>query len=323
MTAVLELEGVTVPRGRRDVVHDVSLTVSTGEVVALLGPNGAGKSTLLEAIGGLAPARGTIRRHGRAATVLQAPGLARRSVRGNVDLAQAWWGVPRRDRRPRTLEALAALRADHLAGRFAGSLSGGERRRVHLARGLAVRPDLLLLDEPFAGLDPETHQALAEDSSRAFRSASGATVVVLHDRADAWAMADRVIVMLEGRVVADDAPEHLLAEPPSAEVARFLGYDGSLRSGNRLTLTRPPHVLLDPQGDLEATVQRVVRQEDGARVQLQLAAGTVWCRVDRSGAEPVRLEPGARVRARLRGGVTFADEEQQQSRDLPDEPRGR
>jgi ABC-type sulfate/molybdate transport systems ATPase subunit len=308
VTAILEVERASVQRARRDVVHDVSLSVAAGEVLALLGPNGAGKSTLLEAIGGVIPARGEIRRHGRVATVLQSPGLARRSVVANVDLAQAWWGVPRGERRPRSLAALTELRVDHLSRRYAGALSGGERRRVHLARGLAVRPDLLLLDEPFAGLDAESHAALVEDSTTAFRAASSATVVVVHDRADAWALADRVVVLLDGRIAAQGSPEQLLADPPTAEVARFLGYDGSLRSGNTVTLTRARHVVLDDGGDQEATVLRVVRREDGARVQLGLAAGSVWCEVTRDGVEPVRLAVGDGVRARILGGVTFRED---------------
>src|SRR5262249_55431712 len=144
----------------------------------------------------------------------------------------------------RSLAALTDLRSDHLARRFAGSLSGGERRRVHLARGLAVRPDLLLLDEPFAGLDSESHAALTEDSTTAFRRSTGATLVVVHDRSDAWALADRVVVLLDGRVAGLAPPDRLLADPPSAAVARFLGYDGSLRAGNAETLTRPAQVLI-------------------------------------------------------------------------------
>ena len=307
MTAALDLEQVTVRRGKREVVRDVSLTVADGEVLAVLGPNGAGKSTLLEAIGGVIPARGTIARQGRVATVLQSPGLARRSVVANVDLAQAWWGVARRERRSRSMAALTELRADHLAKRFAGALSGGERRRVHLARGLAVRPDLLLLDEPFAGLDQESHAALVEDSTTAFRGSSAATIVVLHDRADAWALADRVAVLLDGRLVAVGEPEQLLAAPPTAAVARFLGYDGCLQAGDSVTLTRSPHVAIDDAGDLDATVLRVVRREDGARVQLQVPSGTVWAEVRRTGADPVGLAVGDVVRARLLGGVTFRE----------------
>jgi ABC-type sulfate/molybdate transport systems ATPase subunit len=302
VSAVLELDHVSVARAKRTVVHEITMSVEPGEVVALLGPNGAGKSTLLEAVGGVIPAGGTITRHGRVATVLQAPGLARRSVVANVDLAQSWWGVPRGERRARSLAALTELHADHLARRHSVALSGGEQRRVHLARGLAVRPDLLLLDEPFAGLDAESHASLVEDSATALRQSSSATVVVTHERADAWALADRVVVLLDGRVAADGPPPRLLAEPPSAAVARFLGYDGALRSGDELTLTRAPHVVVDPDGDLAATVLRVVRQEDGARVQLGLEAGTLWARVADEGPAV-----GEQVRARVVGGVRFRE----------------
>ena len=298
---VLVLDDVTVRRGRRDVVLGVSLDVARGEVVAVLGPNGAGKSTLLEAIGGVLPiASGSVRRNGRVATVLQTPGLARRSVRANVELALAWWGVPRVARRIRAESALTRMRADHLAKRYAGALSGGERRRVHLARGVALEPDVLLLDEPFAGLDPETHATLCVDTAAALRSGGGSVVVVLHDRADAWALADRVVVLIEGRIVADGAPGELLAAPPSVEVARFLGYDGQLTTDDGVLLTRPPDVRIDHEGDLAATVTRMIRLEDGARVELATERGTL------TALHPVaNLAAGERVLVRLVGGVRF------------------
>jgi ABC-type sulfate/molybdate transport systems ATPase subunit len=298
--ALLRLGDVTVRRGRREVVRGVSMEVGRGEVVALLGPNGAGKSTLLEAMGGVLPSTGAIDRGGRVATVLQTPGLARRSVSSNVTLALSWWGVPRGERRARADGALVRMRADHLSRRYAGALSGGERRRVHLARGVALRADVLLLDEPFAGLDPETHAALVGDTASALRTAAGAVVVVLHERADAWALADRVVVVFDGRIVADAPPAELLAAPPTAEVARFLGYDGSLAVEGGVLLTRPPDVRLDPEGDREATVVRVVRSEDGARVDLTTAGGTLVA------LHPsVDIAEGDRVRVRVVGGARF------------------
>jgi ABC-type multidrug transport system ATPase subunit len=299
--AVATLTGVSVRRGRRTVVHDLDLELRAGEVVVLLGPNGAGKSTIVEAIGGvIAPAAGSITRRGRVATVLQTPGLASRTVRANIDLAQSWWGVPRGERRERTDAALAQLGASHLERRQAGTLSGGERRRVHLARGLAVRPDLLLLDEPFAGLDPETHAALLQDTSTALRDAARAVLVVLHERADAWAVADRILVLIAGRIVADGAPAELLAAPPSIEVARFLGYDGQLAVADGVLVTRPPDVRIDPDGDLPATVARVTRLEDGARVELATEGGVL------TALHPVAdLAVGEQARVRIVGGVRF------------------
>ena len=183
------------------------------------------------------------------------------------------------------------------------ALSGGERRRVHLARAIAIRPDVLLLDEPFAGLDPATHAQLCDDTSSALRTAARAAVVVLHDRSEAWALADRVLVMFAGEVVADGAPDQVLEHPPSLEVARFLGYDGELRDpSGGLLLTRPEHVRLDPSGDVAATVARVVPVEDGARVDLVTDRGML-----RGRAQGPRPSVGDAVRVRLVGGVRFAE----------------
>lgn len=298
---LIQATGLHVRRGQRDILHGLDLTVRRGEIVALLGPNGAGKSTLLDALGGLViPADGQIERSGRIATVMQTPGLARRSALANVELALAWWGVARSERRSRALTALAAMRAAHLADRRATSMSGGERRRVHLARGVAVRPDVLLLDEPFAGLDPQTHAELTEDVSSALRTSAGAVLLVVHDRSEAWAMADRVLVMIDGRIVADAAPRELLERPPTAEVAKFLGFDGELTDGHDIVMTRPAHVQLDPFGELSATVTRVVRLEDGARIELNTSRGTLRA-VDHTG----QCREGDAVRVRLSGGSRF------------------
>lgn len=300
---LLNADGLSVRREKREVVHDVSLQLRRGELVALLGPNGAGKSTLLDALAGaLAPAAGSVTRHGRVATALQAPDLARRSVLTNVTLALAWWGVPKAQRERRAREALRALSAEDLAPRSAATLSGGERRRVHLARVLAVAPDVLLLDEPFAGLDAETRGNLLADAVSALHSDARATLVVVHDRAEAWALADRLLVMIDGRLVAAGPPRALLETPPSPEVARFLGYDGELHDGAELLLTRPPHVRLDPEGPLTARVAGAVALEDGFRLELELAHGRLYA------IAPLPApRVGDRVQVRLQGGARFTE----------------
>jgi ABC-type sulfate/molybdate transport systems ATPase subunit len=300
---LLTADGLSVRREKREVVHDVSLELRRGELVALLGPNGAGKSTLLDALAGaLAPAAGSVTRHGRVAVALQAPDLARRSVLANVTLALTWWGVPRAEREVRAREALRALSAEDLAPRAAATLSGGERRRVHLARVLAVAPDVLLLDEPFAGLDAETRGNLLADAVSALRSDARATLVVVHDRAEAWALADRLLVMIGGRLVAAGPPRALLETPPTPDVARFLGYDGELHDGGDLLLTRPPHVQLDPQGPLAARVTGAVALEDGFRLELELEHGRLYA------IAPLPApRVGDRVRLRLQGGARFAE----------------
>jgi hypothetical protein len=174
---------------------------------------------------------------------------------------------------------------------------------VHLARALAVAPDVLLLDEPFAGLDAETRGVLLADALSALRSESRATLVVVHDRAEAWALADRLLVMIDGRLAAAGAPRELLEHPPTAEVARFLGYDGALRDGGELLLTRPPHVAIDPAGPLAARVVGAVALEDGFRLELELETGRVFC------VAPLPApRVGDDVRLRVGGGARFAVE---------------
>jgi ABC-type sulfate/molybdate transport systems ATPase subunit len=299
---LLRAEGVSISRGRRMVVRDVTMELRAGEVVALLGPNGAGKSTLLDALAGaLPPVHGQIERRGRVGIALQSPDLARRSVLANVMLALAWWGVPRPERAERASRALATMRADHLAKRPAASLSGGERRRVHLARTLAVSPDVLMLDEPFAGLDAEARANLLEDAVSALRSDSRATLVVVHDRAEAWALADRLLILIDGRLVAQGPPRELLEHPPSPLVARFLGFDGQLDQHGETLLTRPVHVTVDPDGPLRARVTRSVALEDGVRLELELEHGRLYT----IAAFPA---PGLgdTVGVRIDGGIRFA-----------------
>ena len=296
---LLSCRGLTVQREGRVVVREVTLELKPGEVVALLGPNGAGKSTLLEALAGsVAASAGEIIRHGRVALALQSPDLARRSVMANLTAALGWWGVARPERRARAQAALEAMGAGHLAPRPAATLSGGERRRVHLARTLAVAPDVLLLDEPFAGLDPEARALLLEDAVQAVRAPDRATLIVVHDRAEAWALADRLLVMIDGTIAAAGAPRELLEHPPSEPVARFLGFDGDITVDGARLMTRPAHVVLDAAGPHRARVTRIVALQDGVRLELALDTGRLFAVAPLPGPAL-----GDEVRVRLSGGV--------------------
>ena len=299
--ALIRCEGLSVTRGKREVLRDMTLELHHGEIVALLGPNGAGKSTLLGALAGAIPAtHGQIDRHGRIAIALQAPDLARRTVLDNVTLALGWWGVPRSERAGRAREALSEIRAEHLAERAAGSLSGGERRRVHLARTIAVRPDILMLDEPFAGLDAEVRATLLEDALSAVKSSAKTTLVVVHDRAEAWALADRLLILIDGELVAAGPPRQLLETPPTPDVARFLGFDGALHEAAEMLLTRPAHVTLDRAGPLRGRVTRLVPLEDGVRLELELELGRLY-----TVAPLPAPQVGDTVGVRVHGGVRF------------------
>jgi ABC-type nitrate/sulfonate/bicarbonate transport system ATPase subunit len=300
---VLEARGLAAARAGTTVVRDIDLTLARGEVLAVLGPNGAGKSTLMAALAGLIGlAAGSLTRHGRVAAALQGSALADRSAAANVQAALAWWGVPRRERRERALRALGTMGAAHLEQRPAGGLSGGEARRVHLARAIALQPDALLLDEPFAGLDAPTRGALLDDAAAALTDPRRATVVVVHDRAEAWALADRVLVLIDGSPRALGPVRAVLEDPPTPEVAAFVGFSGRLEQPDgSLRMLRPGHVHLDGSGDLDAQVVRRVPTEDGVRLELALAHGRVHAMAPLPGPQP-----GETVRVRLDRGVSFA-----------------
>jgi ABC-type nitrate/sulfonate/bicarbonate transport system ATPase subunit len=187
------------------------IDVQDGELLVLLGPSGCGKSTLLRLLGGLwAPTGGAVERRGaaRAATVFQEPRLLPwRSVSGNLDFALDAAGVPRPARPARIEAALSAVGLAAAAGAAPHTLSGGMAQRAALARALCVEPELLLLDEPFAAVDPLLREELA-DQLTALRRPDRAVVLVTHDVEEAAALADRVLVLAGPplRVVAEERP---------------------------------------------------------------------------------------------------------------------
>jgi len=303
MTSVLDAEGLRVDLGGTEILHGVDVSLSKGEVVALIGPNGAGKTTLIETLAGLdRPRAGVIRYDGRVATGLQGAALASRSVRANLELALAFWGVPKKQRATRVDDWLDRLGIAHLADRSARTLSGGETRRVHLARLLVLEPAVLLLDEPFAGLDVNARADLLYEAASALRSGERATMIVVHDRAEAWALADRVLVLLDGQIRASGTPSEVFADPPSIEVARFVGFTGTYNRGGEVLALRPTDVVLRDDGELIATVRRRVPLEEGIRLDLSFEDGQVVAVVPEPGP-PL----GASVRLDIVGGVRFAD----------------
>ncbi|WP_053227681.1 ABC transporter ATP-binding protein [Solirubrobacter soli] len=298
---VLTAANLAVGRGGTAVASEIDLTLARGELVAVLGPNGAGKSTLLATLAGLMPPiDGTVTVDGRVAAALQAPALARRTVRANVEAALAWWGVPKAQRAARADEALQRMGVGELAQRPAGTLSGGEARRVHLARAIALQADALLLDEPFAGVDAPTRAALLRDAADVLRDPRRATFVVLHDRAEAWALADRLIILLDGRLAASGEPRAVLESPPTREVARFLGFTGEVRVNGGVRCVRPAQVAFDPDSPLRGTVARRIPEEDGVLCDITVEGGSVQARTPYPGPDE-----GDEVGVRIDGGVVF------------------
>jgi iron complex transport system ATP-binding protein len=216
----LRAEAVSVSLGGRDVLADVTLAFSAGEVTALLGPNGAGKSTLLACLTGLrAPSRGRVtleaspilgfgarERARRVAYLPQTPEIAwsldvRTFVRLGRTAHRGVFGESAEDAAA-VEAALESTRLSDFAARDIRTLSGGERARAHIARALAGQPDWIIADEPLTGLDLG-HQLDAADLLRAAAARGLGVVVSVHDLAFAVRAADRIVVMMEGRILGD------------------------------------------------------------------------------------------------------------------------
>ena len=211
---VLRLHGVNVRYGDRVILDLPELSVAAGEVVAIMGANGAGKSTLLNVaallqrpqtgevwITGERATPRTSRRLRRAtAMVLQEPLLFDVSVVANAASGLRFRGVRRQEAERRARQWLAEFGVCHLAMQSARTLSGGEAQRTSLARAFAVEPQLLLLDEPFAALDPATREALLPELAARLRETRTAAVIVTHDVAEARALTNRVLILTHGRI---------------------------------------------------------------------------------------------------------------------------
>jgi ABC-type sulfate/molybdate transport systems ATPase subunit len=238
MGAVLTLVDLRHRRGTREVLAIDRLELAAGERLAVLGPNGAGKTTLLRLIAGLETAtRGHVEIDGARVTsrdhelrrrigyATQRPGLLSTSVQRNVELPLGWRGIERGERRRRALAALERVGVGHLGERRAAALSGGEAQRVNLARALAIEPDLLLLDEPAAGLDPEARHRFLDDLEVALADRSVTVVHVSHRAHEALRMADRVAILTDGMLRQLGTPSSVVRRPADATVARLVGYD--------------------------------------------------------------------------------------------------
>jgi len=308
-------------RARRGVFELVaSLEAAAGQVVAVVGPNAAGKSTLLDVLAGrLRPDAGTVRVGPR---LLTGPGVhvppeRRRtallgqdplvfphlSARENVAFAPRARGVPARLARAEADRRLAAVGLDGLGDRRPGALSGGQRQRVALARALAARPDVLLLDEPFAQLDVRAAAGLRELVRDEVRATGTTTVLVTHDALDVATLADAVVVLHEGRVLDRGRPLDVLGAPTHPFTAALAGLnlvEGSVEedaTGRRVVAAAGVRL---PVGDGAPRV--------GSRVRATFPPAAVTLRRDRPApgwsTTVVDLEAGPTgVRVRTAGDV--------------------
>ncbi|WP_251330714.1 ABC transporter ATP-binding protein [Haloplanus pelagicus] len=277
---------------------DAEFEVERGESLVILGPSGSGKTLLLETVAGFHPHEGPVTLDGEVVSgtpperrnfgfVFQDYALfPHMTVRENVEFGSRYHG--------NTRDAdglLSTLGVPDLTERYPPTLSGGEKQRVALARALAIRPEVMLLDEPLAALDVPTRQTLRDDLADVLADVTA--VYVTHNRTTARALADRIAVMNDGGVVQVGTPEEIFERPTSPMVARFTGSNAldlddapSIRRaldvpGNGVVTIRPEAIRIGDDGDVRATVERIVREDATNRVTFAVDGDTVETFTDR------------------------------------------
>jgi sulfate transport system ATP-binding protein len=275
----ITLDQVTKQYAGVPVVNDVSLDIGDGEFFVLLGPSGSGKSTLLRAIAGLSGVdHGRIALHGRDVThvaarkrgvglVFQNYALFRHmTVAENIEFALRVRRMRGRARRQRRQELLRLVSLEGMDNRLPAQLSGGQQQRVAVARALAHKPEVLLLDEPFGALDAKIREELRRTIRQVQRELGITTVLVTHDQEEAFAMADRIGIMNLGRLLEVGEPHDLYSQPATRFVATFLGAANLLlarRSADGIQLGATTVATMDRNpGVNEYEVVAVVRPEE-------------------------------------------------------------
>jgi osmoprotectant transport system ATP-binding protein len=224
--AAIAFEAVSRTYGGRPVLDAISFSIGKGEFLAIVGPSGSGKTTLLRLINRLSePSSGKVRVGGDDLTTLDPIDLRRRTgyvfqgvglfphltVAENIAITPKLLGWDAARRKARADELLTLVRLDASYGaRFPHELSGGERQRIGVARALAAQPAVVLMDEPFSALDALTRDALGEDYRQLHKTLGLTSVMITHDMLEALLLADRIIVLREGRIIADDTPAALM-----------------------------------------------------------------------------------------------------------------
>jgi sulfate transport system ATP-binding protein len=323
-------------------IDDVSFDVNAGELVALLGPSGGGKSTILRVIAGLERAdRGSVlldgepvdhvhTRERRVGFVFQHYALFRHmTVEENVAFGLAVRKATRGERRERVAELLRIMGLQGMERRLPDQLSGGQRQRVALARALAPKPRLLLLDEPFAAIDAKVREELRHWLRRLHDEVHVTSLFVTHDQEEAFALADRVVLIQQGRLEQAGTPAEILDHPATEFVARFVGevntLDGVVRDGRARVgaLEVPvesfaegaPARLVIRAYDLKfwradggvATVRRVLPLGDRVKVEALLdGAGPLFAQFPRRSSLLHGIEPGARVAVEVTHARAYA-----------------
>lgn len=330
----LNVQGLTHSYGGKNAINDVSFQIEAGEIVALLGPSGCGKSTVLRAIAGLIqPKAGKIELGGQNLAVMSARArgigmvfqnyalFPHLTVAENIAYPLACQQISRAERKQRVAEMLALVRLNDFGNRLPRELSGGQQQRVAVARAIAGRPSLLLLDEPFGALDRALRFDLQVELLHLQKTLGITTLIVTHDQEEAQSLANRLVLMNKGQVEQIDTPMAVYDKPKTLFVNTFIGQAnmlhgtvGQIENGSTLinladnkTLRLPRSLNFTPGSKVTVTFRpEEVRLSTQHSESSQPARMTVSVPLGPSLVHDLALEDGTSLRAsELRGPSTF------------------
>jgi len=302
----VEIEGLTKVFAPRQRIGPVTLAVRQGELLSLLGPSGCGKTTVLRMIAGfVTPSAGTIRLRGvditarpphrrEVALVFQNFALfPHLDVFENIAFGLRRRGEPAAAITAQVDRLIAMMRLDGLAGRLPKALSGGQQQRVALARALAVKPAIILLDEPFSSLDTKLRESTRLEL-RSLQQALGFTaILVTHDQGEALSISDHIVVMRDGRLEQSGTAQEIYYQPASPFVAEFVGRSNAVAGG----IVRPESIRIvepDAPGALRATVEAVAFLGSSSELLIRTENGLSLTLIA-DGQAPLRHVPGSSI----------------------------
>lgn len=336
MSTLLQVEGIECRYDQLVITRDISFSLNQGDICCLLGPSGCGKTTLLRTIAGFDPVfAGSISLNGdiisstehmaepeerKIGMVFQDYALFPHMTIGD-NIAFGLRKLQDKEKENRVLEMLDLVNMRDLVDRYPHELSGGQQQRVALARALAPRPQMILMDEPFSNLDSELRTHLGLEVRRILKSLNISGILVTHDQKEAFAMADYVGVLNQGRMQQWDTPYNLYHEPANRFVANFVGQgylipgvlknhtavetEAGVIEGNRAypwpdntkveVLLRPDDIVENEQGDITAIVEQYTFAGSATHYRLKLPSGQIVESMLNSHAEfdigdPVRIQ---------------------------------
>lgn len=313
----LRIENLSVAFGELKVLHEISLDIEDGEFISLLGVSGCGKSTLLKSIAGLLDIdAGRIAIDGKevnltspekrgAVIVFQDLRLFPHMTAGrNIAFPMSIKGIPKKQQKETVERLLGEVQLTGYGNRKIREMSGGQMQRVALARALAANPRLLLLDEPFSGLDERLRMEMGGLVKKLHRENGLTTVLVTHDKQEALKLSDRIALMSGGRILQYDTPQRIYRHPVNREAAEYFGRMNYICVEGRNTGVRPFDIRIVPSGR-DCTVEEAVFMGEMTEVRLNTPNGEVYCTMASGEMEALGVKAGDRVGMEIKNEADY------------------